>query len=57
MNIVYNCLDRHVDAELGDELLFLYSSPQSKITAKLDYDQVCANTGKIANVFKNHFGV
>ena len=27
MNIVYNCLDRHVDAELGDELLFLYSSP------------------------------
>jgi propionyl-CoA synthetase len=57
LNIVYNCLDRHVDAELGDEMMFLYSSPQSKITAKLDYDQVCANTGKIANVFKNHFGL
>lgn len=27
MNIIYNCLDRHVDAELGDEFLFLYASP------------------------------
>lgn len=38
INIVYNCLDRHVDAELGDEMMFLYSSPQSEIVAKLDYD-------------------
>lgn len=27
MNIVFNCLDRHVDDHKGDDFAFLYSSP------------------------------
>ena len=57
MNITFNCLDRHLDNEKGENIAIAYSSPQTKISCNLDYEQVIFNAGKVANVLKNEFKV
>ena len=38
--MTYNCLDRHVDNGLRDELAVIHDSPVSETTMKFTYGQI-----------------
>lgn len=56
-NIAYNCLDRHVLAGDGDRVCFYEDSVYTGTQKEWTYRQVMEESGKVATVLKNEFGV
>ena len=56
-NIAYNCLDRHVAAGEGDRVCFYEDSAYTGHERAWTYSEVMRESGKLATVLKNEFGV
>ncbi len=55
LNVSYNCLDRQVEAGLGDKTAIIFEADDGKVT-KVSYSQLLARTSQLANAMK-HRGV
>jgi acetyl-CoA synthetase len=55
LNASYNCLDRQVEAGLGDKTAIIFEADDGKVT-KVSYSQLLARTCQLANALK-HRGV
>jgi acetyl-CoA synthetase len=55
LNASYNCLDRQVEAGLGDKTALIFEADDGKVT-KVSYSQLLARTCQLANAMK-HRGV
>jgi acetyl-CoA synthetase len=51
LNASYNCLDRQVEAGLGDKVALIFEADDAKIT-KITYSQLLARTCQLANALK-----
>lgn len=56
-NICYNCLDRHVDNGLGDNLALIQESAYTNKTITYTYKQALEHVGRLAWVMKHRLGV
>ncbi len=52
-NITYNCLDRHVEAGLGDRTAIIWEGNEPGEEAKFTYSQLKDEVSKFANVLKS----
>jgi acetyl-CoA synthetase len=50
-NIAYNCLDRHVDAGLGERVAFIWEGEDGEVV-RLTYAEVLRETNKTANALR-----
>ena len=51
LNASYNCLDRQVEAGLGDKVAIIFEADDAKVT-KVTYSQLLARTCQLANALK-----
>ncbi|CAN5504691.1 acetate--CoA ligase [soil metagenome] len=51
LNASYNCLDRQVDAGLGDKVAIIFEADDAKVT-KVTYSELLARTCRLANALK-----
>jgi acetyl-CoA synthetase len=51
LNASYNCLDRQVEAGLGDKVALIFESDDAKVT-KVTYRELLAQTCRLANALK-----
>src|SRR6266568_956161 len=51
LNASYNCLDRQVEAGLGDKVAIIFEADDGKVT-KVTYSQLLARTCRLANALK-----
>ncbi len=51
LNVSYNCLDRNVEAGLGDKLAIIFEADDGKVT-KVTYRELLARTTKFANALR-----
>ena len=51
LNASYNCLDRQVEAGLGDKVALIFEADDAKVT-KVTYSQLLARTCQLANALK-----
>jgi acetyl-CoA synthetase len=51
LNVSYNCLDRQVEAGLGDKTAIIFEADDGKVT-KVTYSELLARTGRLANALK-----
>eukprot|EP00884_Botryococcus_braunii_P002880 jgi/Botrbrau1/12593/Bobra.0169s0121.1 len=51
-NIVYNCLDRHVEGGRGDQTCFLWEGNEPGVDCKMTYKEVLDETCRLANWLK-----
>src|SRR5688572_15148203 len=51
LNASYNCLDRQVEAGLGDKVALIFESDDAKV-AKVTYRELLAQTCRLANALK-----
>jgi acetyl-CoA synthetase len=51
LNVSYNCLDRHVDAGLGEKIALIFEADDGKVT-KVSYRELLARTIAFANALK-----
>ncbi|MEO5698389.1 MAG: acetate--CoA ligase [Burkholderiaceae bacterium] len=51
LNASYNCLDRQVEAGLGDKVAILFEADDGKVT-KVTYSELLARTCRLANAMK-----
>ena len=51
LNASYNCLDRQVEAGLGDKVAIIFEADDGKVT-KVSYSQLLARTCQLANALK-----
>src|SRR6478736_2633663 len=51
LNVSYNCLDRQVEAGLGDKTAIVFEADDGKVT-KVSYRELLAKTCRLANVLK-----
>jgi acetyl-CoA synthetase len=52
LNVSYNCLDRQVEAGLGDKVAILFEADDGKVT-KVTYHELLARTCRLANALKS----
>ena len=52
LNIAYNCLDRHVEAGLGDRVAYYFEGEPEGDRAPITYAQLLAETVRVANGLK-----
>ncbi|MBL8485138.1 MAG: AMP-binding protein, partial [Rhodocyclaceae bacterium] len=52
LNVSYNCLDRNVEAGLGDKVAIIFESDGGEVT-KVTYSQMLARVSKAANALKS----
>jgi acetyl-CoA synthetase len=53
LNVSYNCLDRHVEAGLGDKVALIFEADDSTVT-KVTYRELLAKVARFANALKAH---
>ncbi len=51
LNVSYNCLDRNVEAGLGDKVAIIFEADDGEVT-KVTYKELLAKVCKIANVLR-----
>ncbi|MBL8303225.1 MAG: AMP-binding protein, partial [Ideonella sp.] len=51
LNVSYNCLDRQIEAGLGDKTAIIFEADDGKVT-KVSYRELLARTGRLANALK-----
>ena len=51
LNASYNCLDRQVEAGLGDKVAIVFEADDAKVT-KVTYNELLARTCRLANALK-----
>ena len=51
LNVSYNCLDRNVEAGLGDKVAIIFEADDGSVT-KVTYKQLLAKVGQFANALK-----
>ena len=51
LNVSYNCLDRHVEAGLGDKTALIFEADDGQVT-RIDYRELLARTCRLANALK-----
>ena len=51
LNVSYNCLDRHVEAGLGDKTAIIFEADDGKVS-RVSYSELLARTAKMANALK-----
>ena len=51
LNVSYNCLDRQIEAGLGDKTAIIFEADDGKVT-KVTYRELLARTGRLANALK-----
>jgi acetyl-CoA synthetase len=54
LNACYNCVDRHVEAGLGDKVAFYWQGEKADDTRVLTYADLLREVGLFANVLKKH---
>jgi acetyl-CoA synthetase len=52
LNVSYNCLDKNVEAGLGDKVAIIFEADKGEIT-KVTYKELLARVGKFANALKS----
>ena len=52
LNASYNCLDRHVEAGLGDKTAIIFEADDGSVT-KVSYSQMLARVAQLANALRN----
>ena len=52
LNVSYNCLDKNVEAGLGDKVAIIFEADKGEIT-KVTYSELLARVGKFANALKS----
>jgi acetyl-CoA synthetase len=52
LNVSYNCLDKNVEAGLGDKVAIIFEADKGEIT-KVTYRDLLARVGKFANALKS----
>ena len=52
LNVSYNCLDRNVEAGLGDKIAIIFEADDGQVN-KVSYRELLARTGKFANALKS----
>ena len=52
LNVSYNCLDRHVEAGLGDRVAYLWEGEPEGERGSLTYSELLAQVVRMANVLK-----
>src|SRR3990167_4942100 len=51
LNVSYNCLDRHVEAGLGNKVAIIFESDDGKV-ARVTYSELLERVCRLANVLK-----
>lgn len=51
LNVSYNCLDRNVEAGLGDKIAIIFEADDGKVN-KVSYNELLSRTAKLANALK-----
>ncbi len=51
LNVSYNCLDKQVEAGLGDKTAIIFEADDGKVT-RVNYSELLARTAKMANALK-----
>ena len=51
LNVSYNCLDRQVEAGLGDKTAIIFEADDGQVT-RVTYRELLARTGRLANALK-----
>src|SRR5437667_10734565 len=51
LNVSYNCLDRQVEAGLGDKTAIIFEADDGKVT-RITYSELLAKTCRIANALR-----
>jgi acetyl-CoA synthetase len=51
LNVSYNCLDRHVEAGLGDKTAIIFEADGGEVT-RVSYSELLARTAQLANALK-----
>ena len=52
LNVSYNCLDKNVEAGLGDKVAIIFEADKGEVT-KVTYKELLARVGKFANALKS----
>ncbi len=52
LNVSWNCLDKNVEAGLGDKVAIIFEADQGEVT-KVTYKELLARTAKFANALKS----
>jgi acetyl-CoA synthetase len=52
LNVSYNCLDKNVEAGLGDKVALIFEADKGEVT-KVTYKELLAKVGKFANALKS----
>jgi acetyl-CoA synthetase len=52
LNVSYNCLDKNVEAGLGDKVAIIFEADKGEVT-KVTYKELLARTAKFANALKS----
>src|SRR5512146_2266213 len=53
LNVSYNCLDKNVEAGLGDKVAIIFEADDGKVT-RVTYKDLLARVGQFANALKAH---
>jgi acetyl-CoA synthetase len=53
LNVSYNCLDKNVEAGLGNKVALIFEADDGKVT-KVTYQELLTRTAKFANALKAH---
>jgi acetyl-CoA synthetase len=53
LNVSWNCLDKNIEAGLGDKVAIIFEADDGKVT-KVTYKQLLARVGQFANALKAH---
>ena len=53
LNVSYNCLDRQVEAGLGDKVAIIFEADDGKVT-RVTYKELLARTCRLANALRAH---
>ena len=52
LNVSYNCLDKNVEAGLGDKVAIIFEADKGEVT-RVTYGELLARVGQFANALKN----
>ncbi len=52
LNVSYNCLDKNIEAGLGDKVALIFEADKGEVT-KVTYRELLAKVGKFANALKS----
>jgi acetyl-CoA synthetase len=52
LNVSYNCLDKNIEAGLGDKVAIIFEADKGEVT-KVTYRELLARVGKFANALKS----